>query len=448
MSQSADPDRGRLTDRMMLGRVRRDGLLVPGRRVLVLFSGGRDSTCLLDVAARVAGVEAVTALHVNYGLRDGADADERHCAAICERFGIVLHVRRPRRPEGNLQSWARDERYGAAARLALARGADVAAGHTAGDQVETILYRLASSPSRRALLGMRSRDGMLVRPLLPFTRVQTAAYCEQRGLAWREDPTNESDAYARNRIRARLVPALQAVHPAAQENVLALAEILRDEAVVLDELVDQILAGAREVALWRLRELAPAVRRLVLQRLADQVGGGPVPGVARRAAEIAALRDQGTAELALAGGVRAVAQYGVLRFVAGRRPARAPEPTVLPIPGSVAFGTYEVCCELGRPGCKGPGVLDRDALGSELLVRSWRAGDRMSPLGLQGTKSLQDLFTARRVARAERSLLPVVEAAGEIVWVAGVATSERFKVTDATCQTVRLSVREPNQRRA
>ena len=105
------------------------------------------------------------------------------------------------------------------------------------------------------------------------------------------------------------------------------------------------------------------------------------------------------------------------------------------------FGDYEVRCALG-PAEIGPGVLDRGTLGSELLVRSWRPGDRMAPLGLRGTKSLQDLFTARRVPRLLRAGVPVVESGGEIAWVAGLATSERFKVTPSTRQTVRLSVRD------
>ena len=295
--------------------VREEGLLAAGRPVVVLLSGGRDSSCLLDLAGRSAGAGAGSALHVNYGLRDNADGDERHCAELCERLGVALAIRRPQRPEtGNLQGWARDERYAAAAQIAIRRRADVAVGHTATDQVETILYRLASSPSRRALLGMRRRDGSLVRPLLNYTREQTAAYCTARGLAWREDESNEQGAYARGRIRARLVPALREVHPAAEANVLALAAILRDEAAVLDEAVDAALKGRHEIPLARLRELPDALRALVVQRLADGAAGAPAPGAARRAGEVAALPDHGRAALDLPHGVRAVAEAGVVRF--------------------------------------------------------------------------------------------------------------------------------------
>jgi tRNA(Ile)-lysidine synthase len=298
-------------------RVRADGLLAAGRSVVVLYSGGRDSTCLLELAVAVAGPDAVTPLHVNYGLRAAADQDERHCRRTAGELGIELSVHRPAAPPpptGNVQAWARAERYAAADRLARAGDGEVAAGHTATDQVETILYRLASSPSRRALLGMRPREGRLVRPLLSFTRAQTAAHCRARSLEWREDETNASGVYARNRIRHALVPALEQAHPAAQANVLALAEVLAGEAEVLDALVESVLDGRDEVALSVLRAQSPALQRLIVQRLADNVAGEPAAGVARRAADVAALPDTGTASVDLPHRVRATAARGIVRL--------------------------------------------------------------------------------------------------------------------------------------
>jgi tRNA(Ile)-lysidine synthase len=304
----------------MLEAVREGGMLPPGTPLVAMLSGGRDSVCLLDLSVRLLGTGAVTALHVNYGLRDDSDADEAHCAALCERLGARLEVERPRRPEGpgNLQAWARDTRYAAAAQLALRDEGLIATGHTADDQVETILYRLASSPSRRALLGMRPHDGKLVRPLLGLSRAQTTAYCEQRGLAWRDDPSNEGGAYARNRLRHGLARALAEVHPAAAQNVLRTAELLRDEAEILDALVAAELDGSNgsprgTIELDRLAELPPALRRLVVQQLADRAAGRPVAGAANRAEEVADLRRTGTAMLDLGGGVRAIAERGLLR---------------------------------------------------------------------------------------------------------------------------------------
>ena len=316
----------------ILDRVREQGLLTERRTVVAMLSGGRDSVCLLDLAVRICGAASVCALHVNYGLREQASDDERHCVALCQRLHVkleLLHAREDRSREpirGNLQAWAREVRYKEAERIAQRGDAVIAVGHTSSDQVETILYRLAASPGRRALLGMSAQEGRVVRPLLPISREQTAAYCEARGLSWREDESNLSERYARNRVRHHLLPALRELHPAAEANVLRTAELLREETEVLDALVDAELAGAQSVAVERLAALPPALARMVVVRLAERAAGRLVPQAGERVAELVELGRRGRrAELHIGALVGAVLQGGRLSMV--RLPPRDAPPS-------------------------------------------------------------------------------------------------------------------------
>jgi tRNA(Ile)-lysidine synthase len=191
----------------------------------------------------------------------------------------------------------------------------VAVGHTATDQVETILYRLAASPGRRALLGMAAGGGRLVRPLLDVTREQTAAYCAERGLAWREDESNDLLLYARARVRHGLLPAFDEIHPAARANLLRTAALLRGETELLDALVDAELKGGSSIAVERLRELPVALARLVVIRLAEDAAGTFVPQAGERVEEIVALAERGgRAELHIGGLACAEVADGTLRF--------------------------------------------------------------------------------------------------------------------------------------
>ncbi|HEY5197278.1 MAG TPA: tRNA lysidine(34) synthetase TilS, partial [Solirubrobacteraceae bacterium] len=324
-------------------------LLGPGDALVVLVSGGRDSVCLLDVAATLCGPDRLLALHVNYRLRGTeSDADEEHVRRLCSLAGVELAViHAPVAPvRGNVQAWARDLRYAEAVSRARERDARIAAGHTATDQVETVLYRLAASPGRRALLGMAPVDGLLIRPLLGVTRAQTADYCIERGLDWREDSTNSGGKYARSRCRHGLAAALDDLHPAAAENVVRTARLLRDEAAVLDEVVATALAGRDRIALSRLAELPPALARLVVVRMAEDAAGRLVPGAGGRVSELVGLAPRGgSARLDIGGRVRAVVEYGVLR-IEPIGPEIVPAPVRLPVPGTARFGAWQLDSEL------------------------------------------------------------------------------------------------------
>lgn len=421
---------------------RASGLIHAGEPLLVMLSGGADSTCLLDVAVRLKA--RATALHVNYRLRPESDDDERHCRALCAGLGVPLHVERVElAPLGNLQAEARAARYALAEQHAAG---DYAAAHTLSDQAETVVYRLAASPGRRALLAMAPRRGRLVRPLLELPRSEVRDYCRARGLVWREDASNRDRRFARARVREEVMPALEQLAPAAERTIAETAAMLRDEAEVLEQAVDAALArvgGAPAVQRAELEREPAAIRRLVLRRLAEAATGG-ICSLSRSEADAVLRlgRTGGSTSLDLGGGLRAVVEYGTLRF--SREPATvgSPAPVALRVPGKARFGAWEVEARLG-PG--GEEVLAADALGASAIVRAWREGDRIRPAGLHGSKSLQDLFTDRKVPRALRRTLPVVEADGEIAWVAGVAVGERFRARAraAPSAVVSLSARRP-----
>jgi tRNA(Ile)-lysidine synthase len=397
---------------LVLDAARDSGLVRPGEPLLVMVSGGGDSVALLDIAVRL-GAD-VSALHVNYGLREGSDLDQALVQRLCDEREVSLHIRQLTLPSGNIQDHARNTRYSFAEQLA---DGDYAAAHTASDQAETVLYRLAVSPGSRALHGMAPRRGRLVRPLLAVTRSEVRDYLTERGLEWREDPSNADRRFARARVRHDVLDALRELSPAAERTIAETARQLRDEADVLDGVVSDALGelgGGPAVSLDALRDHPPALQRLVLRELAGRALSRD------ELTQLLGVGNQGTKSLDLGGGLRAVAEYGTLRFT--RAPDSEPPPPVeLTVPGQVRFGDWELEARVG-----GPGDVTVHDLDPVLTVRAWRDGDRMRPAGLGGTKSLQDLFTDRKVPRALRRTLPVVESGGEIVWVAGVAVGERF----------------------
>jgi tRNA(Ile)-lysidine synthase len=359
-------------------------LIQPRRPLLVLLSGGADSVCLLDMAVK-RGAE-VSALHVNYGLRESADEDEQFCRELFP--GLI--VERVSLGEGNMQALAREARYALAEQHAVG---DYATGHTLSDQAETVLMRLCSSPGRKGLLGMAPRRGRLVRPLLTMTRAETEAYCREHGLSWRDDPSNADPSFTRARVRHELLPLLERIAPGAERTIAETARLLRDEAEALDALLPETDDLAEIAA------LPPALGRLALRRLA----GAPV-----RTGELLALGERGgTVSLDVGHGLRAVVEYGRVRFTS--EPAPGPLASVsLSEPGTARFADWEV--EASAPA----------------TVRSWQPGDRI------GTKSLQDLFTDRKVPREERPRVPVVEVAGEVVCVGDLAQTEGFSARKLT----------------
>jgi tRNA(Ile)-lysidine synthase len=418
------------------------GLIDCGTEAVVMVSGGADSACAAAGLTRVLGAERVHAQHVNYGLRAGAGEGEAAARRLCAALRIDLHVERPKElPRGNVQAAARQVRYDAARRLLDRTGAAViVTGHTRTDVAETALYRLAASPGSRALLGLAPRSGRVVRPLLGLGRDRIRELALAAGLPFADDETNDEPVYARNRIRAEVLPVLRDVNPGAEPNIAETRAELAEEAALLERVVLDALtdagadAGAVELPASALTGWEPGLRRLALRALAERAAGRNVPLGRGRAAEIERLAgDPEGGIVELGSGLVCVCEAGAIRFrAAAADAAPAPAAVTLALPGVARVGDWEVRAEL-HPGPVDPAgpdlaTLDAEALAGSIEVRTWRQGDRIRPLGMSGTKTLQDLFTDRRVPRTVRGRLPVVTVDDQVAWVAGVAVSEDFRL--------------------
>lgn len=331
----------------LVERVGATGMIGAGDPLVVAVSGGRDSLCLLDVAVRRAGAEAVLAVHVHHGLRGReADRDARRVSATAAEWGIAARVVRLRVPEavraasGSPVLWARDARreaLRAAADRWAGRGTPVAVGHTTDDQAETVLLRAISSPGTRALAGMALRDEArgVVRPLLAAgaSRVETGAWCTANGVTWCDDATNPTSP--RGRVRAVLTTLTQ-IDPRAPGALVATADRAREDDEALSAVAAALVAdgglgrpkpagGGPSIARAALATAPTAVGRRALRRLAEVTLGRPCPRVGARLEDVLALDPsvRGRAAADLGDGVRIVVEGGaaaVVRCVASPAP--------------------------------------------------------------------------------------------------------------------------------
>jgi tRNA(Ile)-lysidine synthase len=270
--------------------LRAAGPLPPGAAIVVGLSGGADSVALTDALAalrRRRGLRLVAA-HLDHGLRPGAAEDAAFCAGLCRSLDVPLRsgradVRgRAAREKGGIEQAARRERFAFLRRVAAEEGAAaIAVAHTRDDQAETLLLRLLRGAGATGLAGMRPRAGDVVRPLLAVSRQEVLDYLRERGLEWREDPSNRDPAHRRNRVRHELLPYLEArFNPRVREALARTAALLADEAAHVRAEAESLLDGvAREeggdLVLRRepLARAPKAVARAALRQALLRAGG-------------------------------------------------------------------------------------------------------------------------------------------------------------------------------
>jgi tRNA(Ile)-lysidine synthase len=416
--------------------------MFPPHRIGVAVSGGADSVCLLHVLLELApryGLN-LSVLHLNHNLRgDESSADAEFVRDLAARLALPFYLEDLHlalEVGSNLEQVARQCRLDFFhERIASGTVDRVATGHTRSDQAETVLFRFLRGSGTAGLAAVLPvTRGGIVRPLIDIDRSEVIDYLRAHDLTWREDSTNASSRFARNRIRHDLLPQLvRDWNPGITETLAHTADwALAEEAWWRSEIdrlaAEHFTAGGNAVLVRAavLRDLPLATARRLVRRALEQVKGN-LRGVGFHHVEaVLALAVDAEGGATRLPGVVACRSFDWVRFAhpvpnpVWRLPLSIPGST--PIPGTVLWISLEIVdnSETSRPSeCvynNGMGWLDWKLLPGSPTLRNWRPGDRYQPIGSPGEKKLKDLFQEARVPIWERAAWPVLEVAGRIIW--------------------------------
>ena len=442
---------------MLLARVaetiRRYRMFEPGRHVGVAVSGGADSVCLLHVLRELAPQWNLhlSVLHLNHGLRgEESRGDEQFVRDLAASSGLPVTVRAVdvAASPGNLEQVAREARLDFF-REQLAAGdlARIAVGHTRNDQAETVLFRFLRGSGGAGLAGIRPvTDEGIIRPLLDTCREEVEDYLRERDIPWREDSSNASLDFARNRLRHRLLPQLEREwNPAIAETLNRTADWARAEEEYWDTEVKRLAAGSlteREGAVLApvriLRELPLAASRRLVRHALTRIKGDlrSVDFAHVNAILKMACGETGHGHFP-APGVDVVRSFDWVRFARSGCPsggyvieARVPGAVRLPGTGiEISLELIEKAETSGPPVCVYNGTtccLDWRGLSGRLELRNWRPGDRYRPQGSGAEEKIKVLFQKARIPSWERRQWPVLTDGSAIVWARQFGPAERF----------------------
>ncbi len=444
--------------------IREQRLFAPGDTIIVALSGGADSTALLDLLSRLPGLSPrLVAAHLNHCLRGPeSDRDEEFVRSLAEQYRIPLECRRvdvkehSRRERLNLEDAGRRARIGFLSELRDSRQATaVALAHHADDQAETVLMRLLRGAGPGGLAGMPYRNGReYIRPLLGVTRAELAAYLAERGLAWREDESNQDTAFLRNRIRHDLLPLLEQYNPAIRERLAATAAVMSDEHHLLNQLAMEVVDRACTMdgdtytcSVKHLTEEPPALRRRILRLLLERLAGNLDHFTGRHIAAMEHLLDspRPNAALNLPQRITVLREYGSLVL---RRTFATPLPAMgelaitgtghYPLPGGASLTLTSVpAAAVFEPLASDTALINPDRNPFPWHVRMFQNGDRIVPFGMTGSKKVKELFIDAKVPLSQRRSIPLLFCGDTLLWVCGLRASQLARLDDTSDRAIR-----------
>jgi len=410
---------------------------------------------------------ALVVAYLDHGLRSEAAAEQSFVRQTAAVLGLPFVTARAdvralrEKMHLPLQEAAREARYGFFLKAACEFSAEkIALGHTADDQAESVLMRLLRGSGTRGLAGIPpKRDERIIRPLIEVWRREVESFLRERNIPFREDASNRSLHFLRNRIRHELVPLLETYNPRIRQILLQTAERFRLEEEYWQRLILEKFsslgrnqeAGGVSLDIPRLAELPVPFRLRIFRRAVETIlghqRGFSFPHF--QAVESLWQNPAPHKKIRLPHGITISKSYGELSFSLGEKEPAVFEytvcqPGILEIPEirrEMRFSIRDKAGEEAFGDSPGKVLLEGDHLQFPLTVRSFRAGDRFQPLGMEGEKKVKDFFIDQKIPLTQRREIPLLFFQNQLLWIAGLRLDHRFRLKPESRRVLQVELR-------
>ena len=423
-------------------------LFTPRHRLLVALSGGVDSVVLCYALCEL-GYTPILA-HCNFGLRGkDSDGDEIFCRQLAKTLGLTIHVKTfatkvyAAKHGLSIQMAARELRYTWFDDLLRSQGYDfLLTAHHANDSVESILLNLVRGTGSKGLLGIASTRKQIIRPLLHFQKSELLHYAKQGRLNFREDKSNAEDKYKRNLVRLKVMPLLKKINPDVEQAILKNANLLAQT----EELADAYVAHKTEsLCIYRGDTLVISVKALMAEKYSPQITGKLMHAYGFNSTHIQKLLQTLSSPATSGKSFRSKTHVCEISF--GEILIRKIQHKTFV---ALKFGNVAELCECAKFRITHVKaikkleptdlVLNTDVLTFPLTLRPVKKGDRFKPFGMKGFKLLSDFFREQKVSVLQRKEAQVLcDGNGQIIWVCGYRSDERFRITEAPAKMIKLT---------
>lgn len=438
--------------RKLVHFVEEENLFYRDEKILVAVSGGVDSVVLLYLLKQMEIDCAI--VHCNFHLRgDESDGDFEFVKVLAEQYGIPFYSKDFNTKEyasenkQSIEMAARELRYEWFEQLReLFSYNYIAVGHHADDVAETVLINLVRGTGIHGLTGIKAKLGKIIRPLLPFTRMELEAYAKENNLQYREDSTNKETDFVRNKIRHQIIPILEEINPSIRKTMTENVARFREVEQIYNDVIEENrlhLVFQRDdqlmISIQRLQELPSPSSHLFEILSPYGFHHRDVKMIAKSLDSISGKRFYSSTHQLLRD--RKYLILSNLEEVDQNKYEIAEADNEIESPIEMEASFINRTPDFKFPTTPQIACFDANKLKFPLLIRKWKEGDQFRPIGMKGTKKVSDYFIDKKFSLSDKENTWLLCSGERIMWVVGHRMDDRFKITDKTTKIYRLELR-------